>query len=243
MKLSIRKFISKVERTTNEVVQWFGVNKLQVNFRKTSFIVFGRNRHSAPSVTIDTHIIPACDSVKLLGLRIDGNMSYATHVNYVISRIKQAKVMLARLAHIFDRHTRLHLVKALIFPVINLYDFIYASASASCLHRLDVAYNDLMRVILGVRRSVHFRIADLHKLTAFDKLSDRRQKSLYKFMHDVVDERIQSQLRLHCTKTARVHSTRSQGYIIPRFKTNVGRQGIVIRGLRLLNQQHGVSSS
>jgi hypothetical protein len=95
---------------------------------------------------------------------------------------------------------RLYLVKALILPIINLHDFSYASASSSHLHRLDVVYNDLMRVVLGVRRSAHFHIADLHKLTNLDKLSDRRQLSLYKFMEGVVQETIRSELRLCCVK-------------------------------------------
>ena len=98
---------------------------------------------------------------------MDSNLSYASHVNYVISRIQQVKVMLSRLTYLFDHYERLYLVKALILPIINLYDFIYSSAASSCLRRLDVAYNDLMRVILGIRRSVHMRIDDLHKLHYF----------------------------------------------------------------------------
>jgi hypothetical protein len=85
---------------------------------------------------------------------------------------------------------RLYLVKALVLPVINLYDFIYASASLSCLRRLDVAYNDLMRAILGIRRSVHMRIEDMHTVTGLDRLSDPRQKSLLKFMLNVIDENV-----------------------------------------------------
>jgi hypothetical protein len=101
----------------------------------------------------------------------------------------------------------------------------------------------MMRVILGVRRSARFRVVDLHKLTTLDRLSDRREKSLNKFMQDVVEERIHTQLRRYCTKGARVHCTRSQGYTVPRFNTNVGRQRIVIRGLKLLNRQSEISGS
>ena len=150
--------------------------------------------------------------------------------------------MLARLAHLFDRHMREYLVKALVVPIINLYDFIYAAASSSSLHRLDVAYNDLMRIIVGVRRSTHLRIADLHKLTNLDKLSERRQKSLLKFMHNVVEERVYSKLRLYVVKSDRTYSLRSQGYTVPRYNTNVGLQRIAVRGLSVLNQQSSVSS-
>jgi hypothetical protein len=94
---------------------------------------------------------------------------------------------------------------------------------------------------VGIRRSEHFRIEDLRKLTTFDRLADRRQKSLHKFMQDVVAERIQSRIRLCCIKSIRSHSTRSQGYIIPRFDTEVGRQRVIVCGLKLLYQLSDVS--
>jgi hypothetical protein len=150
--------------------------------------------------------------------------------------------MLARLSHVFDSYIREYVVKALVLPVINLYDFIYAAASSSCLRRLDVAYNDLMRVILGVKRSSHIRIADLHRLTKLDKLSDRRQHSLHKFMLDIVEERMYSRLRLRCISRNRSYTMRTQGYVIPRFNTEIGRQRVVVRGLKLLNQEGHASS-
>ena len=203
--------------------------------------VFGRNKHLIQKVTVGAHTRSACDSVSLLGLRIDNNLSYTSHVNYVISRINQVKVMLIRLSHLFDRYTRLYLVKALLLPIINLYDFIYDSAKLTNLHALDVAYNNIIRVILGIRKSAHFRVADLHTLTNQDKLSDRRQKSLLKFMHNIVEGKTHSRLRQFCVKGIRTHVTRSRGYTIPRFKTNIGRQRIVVRGLKLLNVDNDVS--
>jgi hypothetical protein len=229
-------FSTKVEVVTNEIIQWFRANRLQVNVKKTKFAVFGRNRHLIRDVTVHSHKVAACECVTLLGLRIDTNLSYASHVNYVISRVKQTRVMLWRLAHLFDFHTRQYLVKALILPIINLYDFIYASASVACLHRLDVAYNDLMRAVLGIRRSVHFHIIDLHRLTKLDKLSDRRRQSLYKFMDGVVQEKLYSRLRMDCVRRITLHDTRFQGYIVPRFSTNIGQQRVVVRGLKLLNE-------
>jgi hypothetical protein len=215
---------------------------LQVNFKKCTFIVFGKNKEFVSSITVASHVMRACNSVKLLGLRIDSNLSYSTHVNYVISRIKQVRVMLVKLSHVFDFHIRQYLVKALVFPIVNLYDFIYASASSSCLRRLDVSYNDLMRAILGIRRSIHFTIADLHKCTALDNLRERRQESLAKFMQDVVEERIHTRLRLLCVKRSRLYSTRVHSYIVPRFNTNIGRQRIVVRGLSLLNELNHINN-
>jgi hypothetical protein len=143
--------------------------------------------------------------------------------------------MLFRLSYLFDRYMRQCLVKALVLPVINLYDLIYASASSYRLRQLDVAYNNLMRVILGIRRSDHFRIADMHNLTTLDRLSDRRSQSLSKFMLDVVDNKLYAVLRRDCIKGNCHYSMRSHNYVLPRFNTEVGRQRLLVRGLKLPN--------
>jgi hypothetical protein len=94
-----------------------------------------------------------------------------------------------------------------------------------------------MRVILGIRRCIHFTVSNLHKLTALDRLCDRREQSVRKFMLDDIDEKIHFRLRSVCVKRAISYSVRSPGYIVPRFNTNVGKQSIAVRGLKLLNQQ------
>ena len=63
--------------------------------------------------------------------------------------------MLSRLSYLFDRSMRNYIARTLIFPIIIMYDFIYASASSAILHRLDVAYNDLMRIVELVYEGQH----------------------------------------------------------------------------------------
>jgi hypothetical protein len=162
---SSAQFVAKAQYAVKEVLDWFEANMLRVNFRKCCFITFGRNRQLVSEIAVGGHKIHTSDCVKLLGFQIDANLSYSSHINYVISRMKRVGVILVRFTHLFDRYMRQYLVKALILPVINLYSFIYASANSACLRRLDVAYNDLMRAILGVRRSVHFTVASLHSAT------------------------------------------------------------------------------
>jgi hypothetical protein len=89
---------------------------------------------------------------------------------------------------------------------------------------ISLVLDDLNRVMLGIPRSVHFRIAELHRRTALDKLSDRRQQSLYKFVPGVVQKTIQTGLRHSCIKGTRSYCMRSQGFVVPRFDTEIGRQ-------------------
>jgi hypothetical protein len=124
----------------NEALDWLRVNRIEANFSKFRLIVFGRIKHliRVQRVTVCTHTMSACESVCPLGLKIDSNLSYASHVNYVISSINQVKAMLIRLAHLFDRYTRVYSVKALLLPITNLYAFVYDPATVTNLHALPL---------------------------------------------------------------------------------------------------------
>jgi hypothetical protein len=99
-------FSTKFEFATNEIVQWFRENRLHVNVKKTKFTVFGRSEYFVSDVTINSHKVLVCDCVTLLGLRIECNLSYVSDVNYAIARTRHTRVMLSRLAHLFNFHTR-----------------------------------------------------------------------------------------------------------------------------------------
>jgi hypothetical protein len=78
------------------------------------------------------------------------------------------------------------------------------------------------------------RITDMQKLTTLDRLADRGKLSLSKFMLDAVEGRKRSAFR-NCCIDNYPYSMSSKGYIIPRFNTEVGRQRLLVRGLKLLN--------
>ena len=143
---------------------------------------------------------------------------------------------IARFAFLFDRAMRIHLCKSLLFPVIDLYDIIYDVARSDHLGRLNVAYNDLMRTVLGIRRSAHIRVSDMYKLCSFDPLPKRRQASLLKFMNDVRTERQYSEIRLLFTKVCHTYATRHcDEYVIPKSRTGTGQKRVSVHGLNLLN--------
>jgi hypothetical protein len=88
--------------------------------------------------------------------------------------------MFARLPMHLDVATRIYLPKTLVLPIINMYDFIYGTASGRTLRSLGTACNGLMRSMLGIKRSEHTRVVDMYKLTSFDQLAERRNESLLK---------------------------------------------------------------
>jgi hypothetical protein len=236
-KSSSHEFRAKVEDAANNILRWFHVNKLMVNMKKCKFIVFGRKRTEIPSIELLRQTVTRSDSVTYLGLRIDSRLDWHVHINYVVSRIGQFRYMLNRLRCAFDPVLRAYLAKTLILPVIDLYDFIYCSTWSVNLHHLDVAYNNLMRTITGVRRSEHVAITDLCRRCGFELLQVRRDRALTTFMRKVVSGNVCSTLNLQCVRGNSLHDTRSRDrYVIPKSTTSVGSRRILVRGLKMLNR-------
>ena len=229
----------KMESATSSVISWFKANRLSVNVQKSKLIAFGKLRREIKSIHVGTQLIASSDDIVYLGLRIDSRLKWHGHIQYVVSRIKQFRLLLSRLKGVFNLSLRIYLTKVLILPVIDLYDFIYCSGTSSDLHRLNVAYNDLMRSVLGIRRSEHMPISDLYKLTTLNALVDRRNCSLLRFMTKVVNDRIFCMFRSDCVRCSTPYATRSQNvFVVPKFSTNVGFNRICVRGLKLLNKSN-----
>jgi hypothetical protein len=229
-------FIAKVEEAVQSVLDWFTANRLVICVRKTEFIVFGCRQKLVTGIHVGGQIIHKSNSVRLLGLRISENLQWLVHINYIISRINHFKIMLFRIGYLFSKAMRVYLAKVFVFPIIDLFSAIYGTACSSHLRRLDVAYNNLMRAILRIRRSQHIHIEDMYSQTTFESLTVRREHQLLKLMTDIEKENVYSRLRKQIFKNNQVYATRSSNlYVIPRFLTDTGKRRTIIRGLQLLN--------
>ena len=77
----ITEIKEKLEISMLSMSSWFSENGLQLNSSKCKLIVFGRNRENSLSVRIGNSILKECDEVKLLGIKLDNRLSFATHID------------------------------------------------------------------------------------------------------------------------------------------------------------------
>jgi hypothetical protein len=209
---------------------------LIINIRKSQFIAFGRARNLVSSIRIAGELVQKSEHVNLLGLRIDSNLQWTFHVNYVCSRIRQFRMLFSRLPVLYDSSIRVHLTKTFVLPVINLYNFIYGVAPARTLHTLNTAYNDLMRCITHCTRSQRVKIMDLYDKTSLLPLHVYRHQSLSNFIHRVINGSTHSEIRATLTKPNHNYVTRSHNqYVIPVSNTRIGQLRVSVRGLAIVN--------
>jgi hypothetical protein len=228
------RLTERAEEAIASALEWFAANRLEINARKTTFIVFGHPKPSPSVLKVGGEYVLCAKQVVYLGLRIDTKLQWLGHINYVISRIRQVRIV-CRYSYLFDRSLRVCLCKSLIFPIISQYDYIYASAPRKYLNHLNTAYNQLTRTVLGLKRSQHVTVKEMYALSSFVPLATRRHESLL-IMYDVKSGRQFRAIRTVFTKMCHSYATHNcDNYVIPKSSTSIGRERISVRGLALLN--------
>ena len=84
-----------IDRLNTELISlnnWFKVNKLSLNIKKSFFMIFHRSRKKKNvinKVVIDTHELTQVNSAKYLGVLIDHKLNWIEHISYVKSKMSK----------------------------------------------------------------------------------------------------------------------------------------------------------
>ncbi len=88
------------------LVDWFKANKLTLNLDKTSFVLFqqkGENINEDISLTIDNISILHERTVKFLGLYLDDQLKFDTHVKHVCGKLAKNLYMLRNVMYLVPK--------------------------------------------------------------------------------------------------------------------------------------------
>ena len=125
----INDFLNKDLKSINT---WLSVKELILNLTKTGFLVIiSRQRRvylsDNPSLTIDNFPIEQVPSTKSLGVHIDENLSWNTHIERVCKKISSALGLIKRIRNFVPLHTLLNNFNGLVKP-----QFDYCSTVWGC---------------------------------------------------------------------------------------------------------------
>jgi hypothetical protein len=72
--------------------RWINANKLTLNFDKTYFMKLCTNNKNCVNLNMgfDDKTIEEVETTKFLGLQIDSNLNWKTHIQYIIPKLSSA---------------------------------------------------------------------------------------------------------------------------------------------------------
>ena len=108
---------------TNQDLQnisiWYKANKLTVNPSKSNILTINPKTNKAPpilNVTLNNSVLNQSNSVKYLGVIIDSNLNFDTHIKKLAHRISKAVGIMCKL----KQHMRRKTLQALYYSLIHI---------------------------------------------------------------------------------------------------------------------------
>jgi len=141
--------------------KWLLSNKLLLNKSKSYTMVFG-TRCTLKAKT--NNLIITCndgtslnevDKVKYLGLWLDSELTFKSHIDYLLHKINFATCVLFRPRNCFTLSVGKKLATQVILPFFDYADVVYQNASKISLLPRNTAYNKLCRFSLGCSYNTH----------------------------------------------------------------------------------------
>ena len=115
---NINTLESSINSELNKVNTWLCSNKLSLNVEKSNFVLFHPIQRKISSnfvLTINNNNIPRCMFVKYLGILIDSNLSWKSHIDSICKKIKRSIGMLSKIRYYVPLKILVNLYYTLIF--------------------------------------------------------------------------------------------------------------------------------
>ena len=141
-----------LKRELDSLEDWLLANKLTVNLSKTNFILFGsiqrlKGLEQTPILKIMDKAINRVSSTKFLGVIIDQNLSWDSHIDFISRKIAKSIGILYRARHLLNLDILKNLYYNLIYPYVSYATLTWGSNYKSKLNRIHVLQKRALRVI------------------------------------------------------------------------------------------------
>ena len=140
---------SKTELHKSKI--WMDLNKLSLNINETYSLLINPIVHHSSSDAIAFFNIQHVNVIKYLGIEIDSQLYFKSHIDNVQSKIAKGVEILFKLNKILPSNALLMLYYALVHPHLTYGILIWGSTYKSYLNTLQLSQNKAMRAITKQR--------------------------------------------------------------------------------------------
>jgi hypothetical protein len=216
---------------------WFKANKLSLNIKKTKFMIISPKHIKNDNIELpqlNNMKIERVQEYKYLGLIIDSNLKWSTHIDQIKSKILPIIGILKRIKYTVPTSTKLRIYFSFVQSHLNYLNVIWGSAANIYLSNLKVLQNYALKNIY----KLNFRepTLNVYRIANLPNLNTLRLINLAKFLYKLQNGMIKSDLSLTLNKEIHRYSTRISNAIrIDYARTNFGKFAVLREGIHLYN--------
>ena len=210
-----QEVINGLEEQARELFTFFASNELVANPGKTAFLMFKPTRSTADSfvVNIDGVKIKESECERILGVHVQQNLQWDTHVDKIIGKVNYGLSKLKQLQGIMRQKSLKMLANGLVFAHVRYAIAVFMSGMIRVapndpknthLNTLQVKQNDCMRIILNKKRSDKVPNEMLLNKTSMKSINHMAAEAmlleLWKAKHFKIDNVWESYSKDKCTR-------------------------------------------
>ena len=218
---------------------WFKANKLTLNAKKTSYMMFGKRKVLVrKNIFIDMEELLEVEDTKFLGVHIDNRLNWKRHVGVISNKIAHNLGIIFKVRYKISSYVLKIMYNILIQPYLYYCTIIWGCAYHTNLQHLQSLQNRAVRLMT-------FSNYRAHSNPLFSKLKILKISEIYKMqlaiymyrskLNDIPNSKIDNSSFFNFVNTS--HDTRFASRMhIPYYRTNVRKFNIKCAGPILWNQ-------
>ena len=135
--------IKDLEESSAILFQWLKDNSMKINTSKSHLLMAGNKQAIAK---IDEYYIESESQQELLGVIIDSNLTFETHINNICKKASQKLNALARVSSYMNTHKRIILMKTFIISQFGYCPLIWMFHSRALNNKINSIHERALRI-------------------------------------------------------------------------------------------------
>ena len=144
----------KLNKDLENIHQWLLANKLTLNMDKTEYMIAGSRQRinkieNDPDIRLGDDNIKRVKETKTLGIIIDDQLKWNTHIDNVVAKVSRAIGLIRRMKMFVPQATLISVYNAIVQPHFDYCSLVWDIGNAYSLEKLQKMQNRAARVITG----------------------------------------------------------------------------------------------
>ena len=222
-----------LEQETSTVLNWFKINEMKSNSNKCHLIVSenaNRTYSSTSFIYLGNEFLECEDSIKLLGVKLDSNLTLNEHVTILLKKGNQKLHALIRISKYLNEHKLKLIMRTFIESQFNYCPLLWMFCSRTLNAKINKLHERALRVVYKCDHLTFQQL--LEKDTSFTIHERNLQKlavEMFKVKNKISPLPVQELFKFRGNSAHKVRNSRE--WEVPRVRTvNNGTESIRYRG-------------
>ncbi len=222
----------------NRISEWSTKWKVKMNPDKTERLVISRKRHlHVTDLRMDDQTVKNVSEHKHLGLTIQSNGKWSSHIKETIAKAQRKVDILRSLMYKLDRPTLEKMYISFIRPILEYGNIIWANCQEHEKKEIEDVQLDAARVVTGAVRGTSHEV--IYKDCGWETLEKRRERQqmcmLYKIVNGQVPETLSQILPMQIQDRLNYNLRQGHNLVGLRTRTNAFKNSFIPATIKLWN--------